>query len=228
LTGSIEVVNEGSAYQIKYGALYNWYAASKNGGTGNGSIAPSGWHVPSVAEWGILATELGGDLIAGDKLKEIGFTYWDEYNTGTNEYGFNARGSGLRNYEGLFSIMLGAFAVYCCDSNDLVIGYSVEIDSDMPKLLIGSTITNINGYGIRLIKGTSDWTEGETVTDIDGNVYGTTKIGNQVWINSNLAVTHFNDGTPIPNVTDNSAWVALTTEAYCWYDNDINNGFITD
>lgn len=59
-----------------------------------------------------------------------------------------------------------------------------------------------------------------TVTDIDGNVYRTVRIGSQLWLADNLRVTRFNNGDPLPNVTDNAAWMALTGPAYCWYLND--------
>lgn len=65
--------------------------------------------------------------------------------------------------------------------------------------------------------------ESVTVTDIDGNVYHTIKIGTQVWMAENLRTTHYNDGTEIPNVIDNTAWFALTTPGYCWNNNDISN-----
>jgi len=58
------------------------------------------------------------------------------------------------------------------------------------------------------------------IADIDGNLYHTVKIGNQVWLKENLKVTHYRNGDPIPNVTDPVAWGNLTTGAYCWYNND--------
>jgi len=65
-----------------------------------------------------------------------------------------------------------------------------------------------------------------TITDIDGNVYQTVKIGNQLWMAENLKVTHYRNGDPIPNVTDNTEWENRKTGAYCNYDNNINNADI--
>jgi len=65
-----------------------------------------------------------------------------------------------------------------------------------------------------------------TVTDVDGKVYDTVKIGNQWWMTENLEVTKYRDGTPIPNVTDNETWTSLSTGAYCYYDNNSSNGAI--
>jgi len=62
-----------------------------------------------------------------------------------------------------------------------------------------------------------------TVTDIDGNVYQTIKIGDQWWMVENLKVTHYRNGDPIPNVTDGGTWSGLTTGAYCEYNNDPGN-----
>jgi len=62
-----------------------------------------------------------------------------------------------------------------------------------------------------------------TVTDIEGNIYHTVTIGNQVWMVENLKVTKFIDGSTIPLVTDDTAWVGLTTPAYSWYNNDLKS-----
>jgi len=58
-----------------------------------------------------------------------------------------------------------------------------------------------------------------TMTDQDGNIYKTIKIGTQIWMAENLRVTRYRNGDPIPNVTDKAAWEALTTGAYCSYAN---------
>jgi uncharacterized protein (TIGR02145 family) len=77
-----------------YGRLYNWYAA-----TDSLNIAPTGWHVPTDVEWTKLTTYLylGGEIVAGGKMKEAGMTHWESPNIGaTNESGFTGLPSGFR------------------------------------------------------------------------------------------------------------------------------------
>jgi uncharacterized protein (TIGR02145 family) len=58
------------------------------------------------------------------------------------------------------------------------------------------------------------------IADIDGNLYNIVTIGTQVWLKENLKVTKYQDGTIIPNVSDNTAWSGLSNGAYCWYNNN--------
>lgn len=67
------------------------------------------------------------------------------------------------------------------------------------------------------------FTSSEVVTDIDGNVYSTAKIGTQIWMVGNLKTTKYKNGTPIPIITSGSVWSNLSTPAYCWYNNDAAN-----
>ena len=62
------------------------------------------------------------------------------------------------------------------------------------------------------------------VTDIEGNVYNTVKLGNQTWTTKNLNVGKYRNGDPIPQVQDNTAWTNLTTGAWCYYLNNTANG----
>lgn len=74
-----------------YGRLYNWYTVN------TGKLCPTGWHVPTDIEWATLTDYLGGEGIAGNKLKETSTTHWNSTNTGaTNETGFTALPGGSR------------------------------------------------------------------------------------------------------------------------------------
>jgi len=59
-----------------------------------------------------------------------------------------------------------------------------------------------------------------TLTDIDGNVYKTVKIGNQWWMAENLRASKKRDGTLIPNVPSNQEWLSASGSAFAWYDNN--------
>ncbi len=59
------------------------------------------------------------------------------------------------------------------------------------------------------------------VSDVEGNIYKTIKIGDQVWMAENLMTTRYNDNTSISQVTNNTTWSALSSGAYCWYNNNI-------
>jgi len=82
-----------------YGGLYQWdemmqYVTVE----GVKGICPIGWHIPKDSEWTVLTTFLGGESIAGGKMKEIGLSHWEGVNVGaSNSSGFTALGSGNKD-----------------------------------------------------------------------------------------------------------------------------------
>jgi uncharacterized protein (TIGR02145 family) len=98
--------NNNTDLAATYGNLYNWFAIADSRG-----LAPEGWHVATNAEWQILTDSLGGDTVAGDKLKEAGTSHWDDPNAGTNESGFTALPGGSRSAGGEF-MDIGSFGVF--------------------------------------------------------------------------------------------------------------------
>lgn len=94
------------SYKNPYGALYNWYTVN------TGKLCPTGWHVPTHAEWTILTNYLGGESIAGGKLKESGTNHWKTPNAGgDNSSGFTALPGGyLEDYYGFNPV--GAHGVW--------------------------------------------------------------------------------------------------------------------
>jgi uncharacterized protein (TIGR02145 family)/uncharacterized repeat protein (TIGR02543 family) len=92
----------------KYGRLYNWNTAmagassSTANPSGRRGVCPSGWHLPSRAEWSALVTTVGSTV--GKKLKAK--SGWNDYNgasgNGTDDYGFSALPGGRRGTDGYF------------------------------------------------------------------------------------------------------------------------------
>jgi len=80
---------------VTYGKLYNWYAVNDPRG-----LAPKGYHVPSDAEWTVLTNYLGGENVAGTKMKSS--SGWNDQGFGTNSSGFSGLPGGYRNYGGAF------------------------------------------------------------------------------------------------------------------------------
>lgn len=102
-TGALCFYNNVADNSTIYGNLYNFYAVADSR-----KLCPAGWHVPNDAEWITLFDYLGGESVAGGKLKESGIVHWNTPNTGaTNEAGFTAVPGGYRinNSNGDFSYL---------------------------------------------------------------------------------------------------------------------------
>jgi uncharacterized protein (TIGR02145 family) len=92
--------NDSVAYNCPYGKLYNWYAVADSR-----NVCPSSWHVPSDSEWIKLIDYLGGETVAGGKMKSPGMQYWISPNIAAdNSSGFSGVPGGYRRYNGSFSV----------------------------------------------------------------------------------------------------------------------------
>jgi uncharacterized protein (TIGR02145 family) len=102
-TGAYSDFSNTAAYSNTYGRLYNWYVVAS---TNAKKVCPTGWHVPDDSEWTTLITFLGGESLAGGKLKETGTTHWFTPNAGaTNESEFTALPGGYRSGTGTFGLL---------------------------------------------------------------------------------------------------------------------------
>lgn len=215
---------------IKYGLLYNHYAVvdSRN-------ICASGWHIPTLTEKEALRVyldPLGTSTanVSGKELKESGTTYWSSGNTGTNSTNYNGRGSGQRNTDGTFSLLLDQGASW----TSTIVASTARV---MSLTAIGDAFTSglssfVTGRSLRLIKDSTTLSDGEagTYTGNDGKVYRTICINGVEYLADNLAETKFQNGDWIPGFDGgtytpftNSAWAALTTAGMCVYNNDLSN-----
>lgn len=138
--------NNDPTYKDSYGALYNWYSVNAK------LLCPIGWHVSTDEDWTTLINYLGGEDVAGAKLKETGTEHWNyPNNCATNETGFEARAGGSRSpndgsFWGLRSV--GSWWVYFPGlENGLRIDLYVDICAIFKKGL-----SNKTGYSVRCVK----------------------------------------------------------------------------
>jgi uncharacterized protein (TIGR02145 family) len=179
-----------------YGMMYNWYAGA------TGYLAPTGWRVSSSGDWANLISACGGSTVAGNVLKGTntvsnGHPFWSN-SGGEDTYNFSAYPGGVRlngtgeynnlNFDGFW------WTTSEIGSNGLI----VNINSNSNSVTIGTDVSYAKSAGasVRCVRNTigeeSDYANGTycaPVTDIDGNVYKTVKIGSFVWMTENLATT---------------------------------------
>ena len=167
-TGAWCYYNNDSANGPVYGKLYNWYAvagiydaASAANPSLRKQLAPTGYHIPSNAEWSNLincfdANAYGGEItnIAGGAMKETGLSHWANPNTiATNSSGFKGLPGGFRTNAGTFS-NLGYTAFWWSSSegtNIPPVAYTRNLNYND-----GSCWSNIrytkHGFSVRCIK----------------------------------------------------------------------------
>jgi uncharacterized protein (TIGR02145 family) len=141
--------NDEATNKSIYGALYNWYAVN------SGKLCPTGWHVPTYDEWIILITYLGGEPVAGGKLKETGTTHWTAPNAGaTNETGFTALPGGFNYGSGSFWFQnIGVAGVWWSSTPVPATSYvhSLSMDYSVPSTYWMNSNKN-DGISVRCLK----------------------------------------------------------------------------
>jgi uncharacterized protein (TIGR02145 family) len=137
--------NDEVTYKNTCGALYNWYTVN------TGKLCPTGWHVPTDAEWTTFTNYLGGATVASGKLKETGFTHWGSPNAGaTNETNFTALPCGVCGGGKFNSIRTGGFWWSATESNNdkAWSRYLINSFSDVPRFDNNKKA----GYSVRCVR----------------------------------------------------------------------------
>ncbi len=239
--GAWTYYNNDVSYSCPYGKWYNSYAC-----VDSRRLCPVGWHVPSDQEWTTLISYLGGEDVAGGKMKstgtvENGTGYWNSPNTdATNSSGFSGIPGDFSNYIGEFTNYLGSYSYYWSSSQ---IG---TIDAWMRTLYteFGFGLRGVgprqNGLSVRCIRDTitgvipgdnhncgtpnihnSALSYG-SMNDQEGNSYKTIVIGAQEWMAENLNTSIYRNGDSIITQLDAATWQTTTTGASSIYNDDSN------
>lgn len=143
-TGSYFYNNDSELGTI-YGRLYTYGAAL--------NACPTGWHLPSFTEWQTLSNYLGGDAIAGGKLKETGTTHWNTPNTdATNEFCFSALPAGARDSGAFYNIRnLCRWWTSTENASDLTTAFYRGLSYSQSKMT-SNYVTKTVGFSVRCIK----------------------------------------------------------------------------
>jgi uncharacterized protein (TIGR02145 family) len=138
--------NVEATYKATYGAMYNWHTVS------TGNLCPTGWHVPSDAEWTTLVTFLGGETVAGGKLKEKGTSHWNSPNAeATDEYGFKALPGGEHDYSGFFYEIGSSGFWWSATDNGSTEAWNMSLYSDHGGMNRRSYMMK-HGFSVRCLK----------------------------------------------------------------------------
>jgi uncharacterized protein (TIGR02145 family) len=130
-----------------FGLLYNWWAINDSR-----NICPQGWHVATDGDFTVLTNYLGGESIAGGKMKETGNIHWQTPNSGANnEVGFTALPAGYRNSSSDFGYLF-QYGVWWCSSEYSAWHAWARYTTYNSINLVRDYQGKKNGYSVRLVK----------------------------------------------------------------------------
>ncbi len=127
-----------------YGKLYNWFAVNDTRG-----LAPKGYHIPTDAEWAILTDYLGGDSIAGAKIKST--SGWEENGNGSNTSGFAGLPGGCRFNLGYFSFIGGYGSWWSSSEGDAANAWYRDLSSS-DGTVDGDNDDKHSGFSVRCLR----------------------------------------------------------------------------
>lgn len=199
--------------------LYNAYAVNNVNGLAyitRGGVVENGWRVPTDADFTQLTDYLGGNSVAGGKLKEDGTSHW-QTDHASNSSLFTALPTGWRVDDGNWSggstpLQTTSYWMSGYSGNPLTL-------EDSDTVAYRGAVSSNAGLSVRLVRDTNQI----QMIDSDSNIYNCIDLGGQIWTTSNLKTTKYRDGSPINKLTTNVSWIADTTGAYCSYNNDDTN-----
>jgi len=124
-----------------YGRLYDWYTAR--------GVCPSGWHLPSDAEWTALTTFLGGEYIAGGKMKST--SGWENNGNGNNSSGFTALPGGNEYRNGFFNGRLGRAYFWSSTETSSTNAWNRHLYSNREDMSC-DIYSKTHGFSVRCVK----------------------------------------------------------------------------
>ena len=142
-----------------YGKIYNWYAvagiydaASLANPALRKTLAPSGWHIPSNTEWAYLVNILGGQNVAGGKMKETGTLHWFSPNiNATNSSGFTGLPGGGRTSGGYYDWLRNSSAFWSSTELDANQAWYLTLWYNDAKAPMSSVFKDY-GWSVRCIR----------------------------------------------------------------------------